>query len=100
MLTLSGNLAEGTPPRARRPTVSTTSGKVEKLAETKNQPQRLTSVSSPPAEIRANVDEGGLTMDKPKIDHRRIIFQFKMDEIDMRLYEGETGLEVCTRIRH
>jgi hypothetical protein len=38
--------------------------------------------------------EGGLSMDKPKVDYKKIVFQFRMDEIDMRLYEGNTGLEV------
>lgn len=101
MQTLSGNLAEGTPPRPKPRTASTTTtqGKVEKPLETKSQPQRLASVAGPPAELR-NVRslqdplDGGLTMGKPTVDYRRIVFQFRMDEIDMRLYEGETGLEV------
>jgi hypothetical protein len=48
MQTLSGNLSEGTPPRAKRPQATTTSGKVEKaeIGRQQSQPQRLTIPNS------------------------------------------------------
>lgn len=89
MQTISGNLTEGTPPPAKRPVVS---GKTEKPA-TKQDQQRLLPESS---KTKIQAEGGGLVMGgtSESVDHQRIVFQFKMDDIDTRLYFGETGLEV------
>jgi hypothetical protein len=88
MQTLTGNLSEGTPPRAKRPVVS---GNVEK-AQTKK-----SNILQVPSSLDQMKPKSSTAM-KTDSDCKRIVFQFKMDEIDMSLYSGETGLEVCKRI--
>ncbi|KAI6171306.1 hypothetical protein M3Y97_01056900 [Aphelenchoides bicaudatus] len=106
MQTLSGNLAEGKPPPAKRP--APTSAKTEQPTDTidmrkPSRSQRLLStvspptlagaMSAPPVMVGRSGDDGGLSMDRKRADYQRIVFNFQMDEIDMRLYEGDTGLD-------
>lgn len=108
MQTLSGNLAEGKPLPAKRtvPTPARTEApsdadirkpsRSQRLQSTVSPPTLAGALSAPPAlQARPSLlgDDEGLSMDKKKTDHQRIVFNFKMDEIDMRLYEGKTGLE-------
>lgn len=90
MQTLTGNLSEGTPPRAKRPVVS---GNVEK-AQTKK-----SNILQVPSSLDQMKPKSSAVIEPKKTDSdcKRIVFQFKMDEIDMSLYSGETGLEVCKR---
>ncbi|KAI6240270.1 Vacuolar protein sorting-associated protein 13C [Aphelenchoides fujianensis] len=112
MQTLSGNLAEGTPPRPQINTAASSGGASKggsgdksgggereegggvKLRSLKSAtaPATLSTRSettalapTPGREANAGVDE--------RKDERRIVFQFKMDEIDICLYAGDTGLE-------
>ncbi|KAI6181597.1 Vacuolar protein sorting-associated protein 13C [Aphelenchoides besseyi] len=92
MQTVSGNLSEGTPPRPHQINVT---AKTEKPADEKDM-GRLRTRSSMNVQIsKAKSEEGGLTLksDKKETDYKRIVFQFKMDVIDICLYNGETGLE-------
>jgi hypothetical protein len=67
------------------------SGNVEK-AQT-----RKSNVLQVPSSLDQMKPKSSTVIEPKKTDSdcKRIVFQFKMDEIDMSLYSGETGLEVC-----
>lgn len=99
MQTLSGNLSEGKPPPPPKKPANVVPKTEKPPSDERKQSraQRHLSVASPRLYERATSyvhEEGGITMGKPQKDHQRIVFNFKMDDIDMRLYEGNSGFEV------
>ncbi|KAI6203695.1 Vacuolar protein sorting-associated protein 13C [Aphelenchoides besseyi] len=89
MQTVSGNLSEGTPQRPRKlyPT-----GKTKKRIDEKyGKLGRRSSVNL--LKKQSDVNLATPKRKKNATDHRRIVFQFNMDVIDLCLYNGSSGLE-------
>ncbi|KAI6208431.1 Vacuolar protein sorting-associated protein 13C [Aphelenchoides besseyi] len=89
MQTVSGNLSEGTPQRPRKfhPT-----GKTKKRIDEKYGKLGI----RPSVNLLKKQSDVNLATSKRKknaIDHRRFVFQFNMDVIDLCLYNGSSGLE-------
>lgn len=97
MHTLSGNLAEGVPPK---PVTATAVAAVEPEAPKDTQPPKSPTTDKPDAAQEAREDVTQRTEKPPPSskDHRRLLFKFEMDEVSATLYRGETGLQVLVNL--
>ncbi|CAD5206105.1 unnamed protein product [Bursaphelenchus okinawaensis] len=87
MHTLAGNLAEGSPPPPKKPV------QVGHVEEAEDEMVEKPGGGVVGADKDKKTEGEKKEEKKDKTDYKRIVFQFQMDEIDARLYTGDSGLE-------